>query len=258
MSNSQSTLAVIPARYASTRFPGKPLVEIDGKSMIQRVYAQAVQADFQRVVVATDDARIYKHVQSWGGDVVMTCSDHPSGTDRVAEVAATFPEFPFVVNVQGDEPFLDPNHLNVLITALKSGDVPVATLVSTIADRVVLQNPNVVKVVRNALGEALYFSRYPVPFIRNGSEAALQQCLDSGLFLRHIGLYGFRREALMAVQHLPVSPLEQAESLEQLRWLEAGWRIQAALVMGENSPAIDSPADWNRITGLAGDPKLME
>ncbi|MDX1907493.1 MAG: 3-deoxy-manno-octulosonate cytidylyltransferase [Bacteroidia bacterium] len=239
-------LGVIPARYASTRFPGKPLVDIGGKSMIRRVYEQACLArHLDRVVVATDDDRIWSHVRAFGGEAVMTAETHLSGTERAAEVAAGFPDYPFVLNIQGDEPFLDPAQLDLLCDTLVTGTAPVATLIGPLEDSARIQSPHVVKVVCNARGEALYFSRSPIPFVRDLTPETWGR---SGLYFRHIGLYGFRREALLTVNQLTPSPLEQAESLEQLRWLAAGWCIQTA-ISHHHSPAVDTPEDLRQLPG---------
>ena len=241
-------LCVIPARFASTRFPGKPLVEIGGKTMIQRVYEQVGKS--QRVeerVVATDDARIFEHVRSFGGRVVMTRADHPSGTDRCAEVARLFPEAGFVLNVQGDEPFIQPEQIDLLAdTLVGSGQFSIATLARRISDPAQLFNPNVVKAVFSERNGALYFSRQPLPFVRGAEPAAWA---ERQAFFKHIGLYGFRRDALLAVAALPPSPLELAESLEQLRWLENGFRIAVGITELE-TVGVDVPEDLEKIAGL--------
>ena len=234
-------LAVIPARYASTRFPGKPLVEIQGKTMIQRVWEQVVQS--QRVntaVVATDDDRIARHVADFGGRVVFTRSDHPSGTDRCAEVAGLFPDAEFILNIQGDEPFVQPQQIDLLANTLCSDPAfSIATLAKRIEQPELLFNPNVVKVVFAKNGRAIYFSRQPVPFLR-GREPA--DWLAHHPYFKHIGLYGFRRETLLHIAGLPPTPLERAESLEQLRWLEYGLPIRVGETDWE-TVGIDTPED---------------
>ncbi|MEL6589666.1 MAG: 3-deoxy-manno-octulosonate cytidylyltransferase [Bacteroidota bacterium] len=239
-----STLAIIPARYASTRFPGKPLVDIRGKSMIQRVYERCEEAaKVDAVGVATDDARIYQHVESFGGQVWMTDESHRSGTDRVAEVAAKMDGFDYVLNVQGDEPFINPNQIDLLVETLQSSEASIATLVCAFREAADLHNPNRVKVVRNQKGEALYFSRAVIPPLRGTPES---EWLQAHTYFQHIGLYAFRREVLPALSQLPPHPLELAESLEQLRWLANGWQIQCAL--GEEAGlAVDSPEDLARL-----------
>jgi len=235
-------LAVIPARYASTRFPGKPLVDIGGKTMIRRVFEQVMQASLvDRVIVATDDERIHDHVRAWGGEVMMTRSDHPSGTDRCAEVARKFPDADFVLNVQGDEPFVQPQQINLLAETL-TGDhrFSIATLAKKIEQPDMLFNPNVVKVVfAEQSGAAIYFSRHPIPFVRG---APPEEWTTQHSFYKHIGLYGFRRSTLLRIARLQPTPLERAESLEQLRWLEHGLRIRVGITNLE-TVGIDTPED---------------
>lgn len=241
-------LGIIPARFASTRFPGKPLVDIGGKSMIQRVYEQVGKSG--RVgerVVATDDVRIFEHVRSFGGQVVMTRADHPSGTDRCAEVARQFPQADFVLNIQGDEPFILPEQIDLLANTLVASEkFSIATLARRIDAAEQLFNQNVVKVVFSEKNGALYFSRQSLPFVR-GSEPEIW--LEKQAFFKHIGLYGFRREALFDVAALPPSPLELAESLEQLRWLENGFRIAVGITELETI-GIDVPDDLLKIKEL--------
>lgn len=234
-------LAVIPARYASTRFPGKPLVMIQGQSMITRVVDQVKKSNrVQEVVVATDDARIFDHVQAWGAQVVMTRSDHPSGTDRCAEVARLFPAADIILNVQGDEPFVQPEQIDLLAeTLLAKPGHAIATLAKKITSVDQLFNPNVVKVVASPQGDAIYFSRHPIPFIRGEAQEGWMEAHD---FYKHIGLYAFRRETLETIAQLAPSPLEQAESLEQLRWLENGLRIAVGVTELETM-GIDVPED---------------
>ena len=239
-------LGVIPARYASTRFPGKSLADIKGKSMIQRVYKQAKKATMlSRVMVATDDQRIYTHVRDFGGEVEMTGIHHRSGTERLVELAQKYPDYPFVINIQGDEPYIDPEQINLLCQTLtQKEDVDIATLIKPISDPEVLGNKAAVKVVIDHDFFALYFSRAAIPF--NRDESTYEAWLKKGTYYHHIGIYGFRREVLLQVPHMRPSPLEYIESLEQLRWLANGYRIQTAV---SNSPsyAVDTPEDLGRL-----------
>lgn len=234
-------LAVIPARWASTRFPGKPLANIAGKSMIQRVLEQVnLSTRVDRAVVATDDERIFDHVRDIGGEVMMTNPAHPSGTDRCAEVANHFPEAQIILNVQGDEPFVSPLQIDLLAdTVLQHTYASIATLAKKIDRFDFLENPNVVKVVFSEAIGAVYFSRHPIPFVR-GLEP--RDWLKQHSFYKHIGLYGFKRDALMQIARLSPTPLEMAESLEQLRWLEHGFRIAIGITELETL-GIDSPED---------------
>lgn len=238
-------LGVIPARFASTRFPGKPLVEIAGKSMIQRVYEQALQSKhLNTVVVATDDERIREHVQAFGGEVHMTSPEHPSGTDRCAEVAAAFPDAAWVVNIQGDEPFIQPQQIDLLIDTLLTPTSPgIATLAKKIEALEALDNPNIVKAVFSHIGEALYFSRYAIPYMRG---IAPEERLKHHNFYKHIGLYGFNKTILHQITVLSPAALEKAESLEQLRWLENGYRI-AVQITDMETIGIDTPEDLAKL-----------
>jgi 3-deoxy-manno-octulosonate cytidylyltransferase (CMP-KDO synthetase) len=235
-----TVVAIIPARYASTRFPGKPLIDIGGKSMIQRVYEQVCQAkSIHHVVVATDDERIYNHVRQFGGTAVMTRPDHPSGTDRCCEALNLLQQpYDYVLNVQGDEPFINPEQIDLLATAL-NGTTEIATLIKKITDLHTLFNSNVVKVVCSRTAHALYFSRWPIPRMRNLPD---DEWLQHGTFYKHIGMYAYRADILQQITRLPVSALEKAESLEQLRWLENGFRIQVIETHLETL-GIDSPED---------------
>jgi 3-deoxy-manno-octulosonate cytidylyltransferase (CMP-KDO synthetase) len=252
-------VAIIPARFASTRLPGKPLSEIHGKTMIERVYERACAArEVSRVVVATDDERIASAVRAFGGEAAMTSPRHASGTDRVAEAARAL-EAEVVVNVQGDEPMLDPAALDASVRALL-GDpaVPVATpsLPLRLADEML--SPSVVKVVVDTRGDALYFSRSPIPYVRVGassdSRASAEAAVAAGLARKHVGLYAYRREALLRFASLPPSPLEQAEGLEQLRALHHGMRIRVVPVDGEGGVAVDTPEDLERVRALVSRP----
>ncbi|MBY0546570.1 MAG: 3-deoxy-manno-octulosonate cytidylyltransferase [Candidatus Obscuribacterales bacterium] len=229
---------VIPARYASTRFPGKPLVKIGGVTMIERVYRQAQKCDYaDDVVVATDDERISEAVRQFGGKVAMTGSHHNSGTDRLAEVARLHPEFDIIINVQGDEPLIAPGTIDAAIAPLlQESSVQMSTVAAPIKDAYEIASNTVVKVVVDNGGNALYFSRFPIPFIRDADEAA------KTTYLAHIGLYGYRRETLLKISSAPQTMLERAESLEQLRALENGIRIRVVQV-ASRSPAIDTPGD---------------
>jgi len=242
-------LGIIPARYASTRFPGKPLIDIDGKTMIQRVYEQACSASsLDKIVIATDDTRIIEEVQRFGGDYVLTRADHQSGTDRCAEVAAKITGFDVIINIQGDEPYIDPVQINLLSSCFEDPDVQLATLIKNIHDDDELFNPNIPKVVINSSQQAIYFSRQPIPFIRNEQEknwAAAHQ------FYKHIGIYGYTIDALLQITSLQPSSLELAESLEQLRWIENGFKIQTKITALETI-AVDTPEDLEKIIRLKG------
>lgn len=237
-------LGVIPARYESTRFPGKPLVDIQGKSMIARVYERCSSASsLDQVIVATDDTRIYDHVSSFGGEVMMTSDRHRSGTDRCAEVAAEHSDAGIVVNIQGDEPFIDPAQIDQLVQLFDGpSGVDIATLAKKIDSEKPLLDPNIVKVVFNAEAQALYFSRSTIPFVRN---LASSQWLRHHDFYKHIGIYAFRNDVLQACAGLPQGRLEVMESLEQLRWLEAGYSIKVGLTVLETI-GIDTPEDLEK------------
>jgi 3-deoxy-manno-octulosonate cytidylyltransferase (CMP-KDO synthetase) len=239
-----NALGIIPARYGSSRFPGKPLVDIGEMSLIERVYRQAQQAtSLQKVVVATDDERIRQHVNSFGGHAEMTRSDHATGTDRCVEIAGQFPEFDYVVNIQGDEPFLAPEQIDeVLQPLLFQSAARIATLAKVISKAEDIFNPNVVKVVLNKMGQAMYFSRSPIPFLRDIPQGQWPGKVN---FYKHIGLYAFHRETLLEISSLPPGYYEQAESLEQLRWLAAGFAIAAA-VTDKETIGIDTPEDLER------------
>ncbi len=232
---------VIPARYGSTRLPGKPLLKSTGKYLIQHVYEQACQAkQASEVIVATDDSRIVAAVKSFGGRVVVTRRDHPSGTDRVAEVARGL-DVDIVVNLQGDEPLIDPAALDRLPELLiQDRDAQLATLAAPLQSLDEYRNPNVVKVVCDRQGRALYFSRSPIPMTRDGEP---DLTLNSQLFLQHLGLYAYRRQALLELAALPPAPLEQAEKLEQLRVLAMGWKIQVGIV-AHSGCGVDTLEDY--------------
>jgi len=237
------SLGIIPARYASTRFPGKPLIDIGGKTMIRRVYEQSLQSRLDKVVVATDDERIAEEVNRFGGEVILTAATHQSGTDRCAEVAKQFQDFDIVVNIQGDEPFIAPEQINLVRDCFTNETVQLATLIKKIEHNDELFNINIPKVVINEQQEALYFSRHPIPFLRHQEK---ENWLTAHSFYKHIGIYGYRRIILLALTRLRPSSLETAESLEQLRWLENGYRIRTQVTTLETL-AIDTPDDLLKI-----------
>ena len=235
------TAIVLPARYASVRLPGKPLLRDTGKPLIQHVYEQAARAKCGgRVIVATDDERIRAAVLAFGGEVVMTRGDHVSGTDRVAEVAAGL-DVDVVVNLQGDEPQFPPAALDALVALLAANPAAdAATLMTPIRDRETYLNPNCVKVVTDARGRALYFSRSPIPMVRDG---APDFAADPPLFHLHLGVYAYRRDALLRLAAAPPHPLELAEKLEQLRVLGGGGIIDVASIPHAHR-GVDTPADY--------------
>jgi len=233
---------VIPARFASSRFPGKPLAIIAGKPMLQHVYERASQARYlSKLIVATDDERIYKAARSFGAPALMTRADHLSGTDRVAEAASSDPAT-VIVNIQGDEPLIDPAAIDAAALALLDDpDLPMATLKKAIEDPREIDDPNVVKVVTNLAGDAIYFSRCRIPFTRDDGRGVL--------YYKHLGLYVYRREFLLAYSNLPVGPLERRERLEQLRALENGHRVRVVETEYE-SLGVDTPEDLERVSAL--------
>lgn len=232
-------LAVIPARYASSRFPGKPLADIAGKSMIQRVVERTSMArGLSKVMVATDDSRIFDHVKCFG-EVTMTSKEHQSGTDRCAEIAEMFPEYDALINVQGDEPFIRPSQIELLIDSFSDPEVQIATLVNRIRISSDLFNPDIPKVTLDKQGNALYFSRNPIPFYRGLSQ---DRWLSEHCYFKHVGIYAYRRKVLQQITKLQVSALEKAEALEQLRWLENGHAIRTVL-SEHSSYGIDRPDD---------------
>jgi len=244
-----ATLGIIPARYASTRFPGKPLIDIAGKSMIQRVYEQACRSSsLDKVVIATDDERIISEVKRFGGEFALTRSDHQSGTDRCAEVAEKFRGFEVIINIQGDEPYIDPVQIDLLSSCFTDPEVKLATLVKRIRDEEELFNQNIPKVVLNHRQQAIYFSRHTIPFLRNTEQA---NWLKTHQFYKHIGIYGYTVETLLQITRLKPSSLELAESLEQLRWIENGYAIQTRVTAME-SIAVDTPEDLEKIMKIKG------
>ena len=237
----QRILGVIPARYASSRFPGKALVSIGGKTMLQHVWERASRARYlTKVVIATDDDRIARAARNFGAEVRMTLPSHASGTDRVAEVASADPAS-IIVNIQGDEPLIDPGAIDTAVLAIDQEDgVHMATLKRRLDEPGDIANPNIVKVVTDHHGNAIYFSRSPIPYDRG------PQSGQSTVYYKHIGLYVYRRDFLLSYSDLPVGPLEQAEKLEQLRALENGLRIRVAETDYE-SLGVDTPGDLERL-----------
>jgi 3-deoxy-manno-octulosonate cytidylyltransferase (CMP-KDO synthetase) len=242
-------LGIIPARYASTRFPGKPLIDILGKSMLQRVYEQAGKCKLlTELVVATDDERIKTHAASFGANVVMTKEEHPSGTDRCFEALLnTRKEFDYVINIQGDEPFIDPGQID-LLAGLCDGNTELATLMIKCNSHDVLFDKGEVKITLNSENEALYFSRMVIPFIKGVEEKDWHKHFN---YYRHVGMYAYRTDILKKVTQLQPSSLEKAESLEQLRWLENGFRIKCAETL-HDSHCIDTPEDIEKVIKLMG------
>ncbi len=236
-------IAIIPARYASTRFPGKPLVDIQGKTMIQRVIEQALKVEnLDKVVVATDDERIFLHVKNLGYEVMMTSENHQSGTDRCAEVAQKMKlkKDDIVINIQGDEPFIFPSQIADLLAFMqKNKTISIGTLAKKITNISFLENPNIVKVIFDEKQKAIYFSRSAIPFVR-GEEK--ENWLSKADFYKHVGMYAYRFSALKKITQLKSSRLELLESLEQLRWLENGFSIGINLTDLE-TVGIDTPED---------------
>lgn len=254
-------IGIIPARYGSTRYPGKPLIDIQGKTMIQRVYEQATKAKcLSEVIVATDDLRILEHVESFGGKAVMTHPDHPSGTDRCWEayqlavaglqfessesVQNSIPQTPnrYIINIQGDEPFVAPEQIDEL-GAVLDGKVELASQMIPVSDAELLFDLGEAKVIVNEQMEAIYFSRQVIPFLKGYPQ---QEWHQHHTYYRQVGMYAYRADILEKITKLPVSPLEKAESLEQLRWLQHGYKIKMALTTYE-SHCIDTPEDVEKI-----------
>lgn len=237
-------LGIIPSRYASSRFPGKPLVDILGKSMIQRVYEQAAQSKMiQEVIVATDDKRIFDHVIAFGGNAEMTSMDHNNGTERCGEVIENHPDVDIVINIQGDEPLIEAEQLEHVIRLFEDPEVQIGTLAKKMHTEADIMNPNRVKTVLDKDNFALYFSRSPLPYT---SEEDRSKWLTSQLFYKHIGIYAWRRETLSKILQLSAVALEKAERLEQLRWLYHGYRIKVAETKKE-TPNIDTPEDLKEV-----------
>lgn len=246
-------LGIIPARYHSIRFPAKPLAEIAGKSMIRRVYEQACKSrTLHKVIVATDHKEIFHHVRQFRGEVCMTLEEHQSGTDRCYEAFTHEKEpYDYVINIQGDEPFIDPGQIDILAGCLE-GNTQLATLAKKIENPDALFNPNIVKVIFSKGGQAIYFSREAIPYLR-GVE---KQDWPSGFnYYKHIGIYAYRTDILERITRLPVSGLEKAEALEQLRWIENGFRVKVAETTLENF-GIDTPDDLQQAIELLKEGKL--
>lgn len=242
-------IGIIPARYASTRYPGKPLIDIAGKSMIQRVYEQAKKANnLNDVIIATDDQRIADHVKTFGAEVVLTQEAHPSGTDRCYEALLNYgKDFDYVINIQGDEPFIDPAQIDEL-AAVCDGSSELATQMIPVDSYEILFDKGEVKIVMNTQQEALYFSRMVIPFIKGVDE---KEWHKHHPYFRHVGMYAYRTDVLKALTALSPSALENAESLEQLRWLEYGFKIKLVQTTFD-SHCIDTPEDVAKVTQLMG------
>ena len=237
-------VGIIPSRYASTRFPAKPLVGIAGKTMIQRVYEQASKANkLSKVIVATDDQRIFDHVKEFGGDVIMTSTEHQTGTDRCAEVLSTLHDVDVVINIQGDEPFIDPEQIDQVAALFEKSETQIGSLVKQIDNKEDLFSDTVVKVVKSKTDKAIYFSRAVIPFVKGVED---KEWLKQATYFKHIGIYGYRSNVLKSISKLPQTDLEKSESLEQLRWLENGFHIQLAETEHESN-SVDTPEDLDRM-----------
>jgi 3-deoxy-manno-octulosonate cytidylyltransferase (CMP-KDO synthetase) len=254
-------IGIIPARYGSTRFPGKPLALIHNKPMIQHVFERCKEADLDDIFVATDDERIQKAVEHFGGKVLMTNPHHASGTDRCAEAARilNLKDEDFIINIQGDEPFIRKEEIHLLANMLENPEIQIATLAKPITTEEELNNPNKVKVVFSKTNKALYFSRAPIPhgvsqFLISDFQFPISDCLNSQISNlksyfahKHLGIYAYRNDILQKITQLPVSTLEETEKLEQLRWLENDFTIYVDICHYE-SMAIDTPEDLEKIT----------
>jgi len=236
---------IIPARFASTRFPGKPLIDLAGKSMIQRVYERCqLSKSLSNIIVATDNDIIFEHVKTFTDQVCMTSPDHPSGTDRCAEVVSLMNiNSDVVVNIQGDEPLINPNQIDLLVNCFQDKQTQIATLVKIISDSAVLFNTNTPKVILDSNQFAIYFSRETIPHIRNIEKS---EWLEKNTFYQHIGIYAYQTSILNTITTLTPSILEKAESLEQLRWIENGYKIKTAITADETF-AIDTPEDVAKV-----------
>jgi 3-deoxy-manno-octulosonate cytidylyltransferase (CMP-KDO synthetase) len=235
-------IAVIPARYSSSRFPGKPLAVLAGKPVIQRVYEQVTKV-LSEAWVATDDERIYNTVLDFGGKAVMTLQDHKSGTDRIEEAVEKIKtDADVIVNIQGDEPFIQPSQIETVCKQFDNPSTQIATIGKPFTSMEAVENPNSPKIVTDVNGFALYFSRSVIPYVRGVEE---KEWLSHFPFLKHLGIYAYRREVLREITRLPQSPLEKAESLEQLRWLQNGYRIRVGITNVE-TVGIDTPDDLRR------------
>ena len=246
-------LGIIPARYASSRFPGKPLARINGKSIIKSVYEQCnLSAKLDKTIVATDDERIYQHVIGFGGEAVITSSEHLNGTSRCFEALQNEEKekgisYDIVINIQGDEPFIEPEQIDKIASVFINTSVQIGTLAKKINNYEELFNPNVVKLVTDSENKALYFSRHPIPFVRDIDE---KDWLEYAEFYKHIGIYGYRKNILMEITKLEPGKLEIAERLEQLRWIENGYKITVDLTE-HDSIGIDTPEDLLKLTNKA-------
>ncbi len=242
-------IGIIPARYSSSRLPGKPLLDIQGKTMIRRVYEQAGKI-LEHVHVATDDQRIVDEVNKFGGNVVLTKTTHQSGTDRCAEAIEKIgsTRYDVVINIQGDEPFIHPEQLKELMSCFEDEQVRIATLIKKINDVSVITNPNIPKVITSHDGMAIYFSRTAIPYLRNKEQAEWHK---HHTFYKHIGIYAYKISTLKNITKLPVSALEKAELLEQNRWLENGYKIKTKTT-DYQSQMIDTQEDYERIKNMKG------
>lgn len=241
-------IGIIPSRFASTRFPGKPLVNIKGSSMIQRVYEQVSKSKkLSKVVVATDDERIFNHVKGFGGDVLMTDVAHLNGTARCNEIISLLEidrlNFDVVVNIQGDEPYINPQQIDSVVNIFENSKAQIGTLIKKITSSWDLFNPNVVKVVKDNNNNALYFSRQAIPMLRGHDNS---QWLDKFTYYKHVGIYGYLTDTLKKIANMTDGKLEQAEKLEQLRWLEGGMPVTVDITDYE-SIAIDTPEDLKKL-----------
>ncbi|BDU50320.1 3-deoxy-manno-octulosonate cytidylyltransferase [Haliovirga abyssi] len=231
-------LGVIPARYGSSRFEGKPLALINGKTMIEWVYKRALKSNVDKLIVATDDMRIYDKVKEFGGDVMMTSNSHKTGTDRIIEVAKEWNEYDVIINIQGDEPLIEVEMINQLIVPfVENSKLKMATLKHEISNKNNIVNPNIVKVITDKNGYALYFSRTPIPYNRDKKDAK---------YYRHIGIYGYNRQFLLNYNNLEKSVLEEMESLEQLRALENGYKIKVETT-NFDVRGVDTPEDLHEV-----------
>ncbi len=232
-------IGIIPARFASSRFPGKPLADLGGKSMIQRVYERAAQSALDNIVVATDDPRIFDHVKDFGAEAVMTGTNHPSGTDRCQDVITQLGDsYDYVLNIQGDEPFIVPEQIDALAGCC-DGSVQLATMMLEVKTLELLLDSGEVKITKDVNNNALYFSRQPIPFIKN---RPIEDWLKHLKYYRHVGMYAYRTDILQQISLLAPSELELAESLEQLRWLENGYKIKLVETI-HDSYCVDTPED---------------
>ena len=247
-----NTLGIIPARYGSSRFPGKPLADIGGKSLIQRVYDQGLKAAcLKDLIVATDDQRILEHVLGFGGQAVLTSDKHRSGTERCKEAVLIWNEghpgpWEVVINIQGDEPFISPGQIDLVGELLSEPGTDIGTLVKKISDLTELTDPNVVKVVLNRYGDAMYFSRSAIPYLRDKNP---EEWTSHQTYYKHIGIYGYKTDILVRLPELYPTEAEIAESLEQLRWLSYGLKIRTRVTETE-SISIDTPSDLLKITNI--------